>query len=115
MAAYSQDLRERALRAFERGESPAAIAGRLEVSVSWVRAVERRFRETGERTARRVGGYRVSRLAPWEAEIKSWIAETPDLTLEEIVARLAAEEVHIGIHGVWEQLQNWGLRFKKKA
>jgi transposase-like protein len=32
MQSYSQDLRERVLRALERGEGPSAIARRYEVS-----------------------------------------------------------------------------------
>ena len=36
MQAYSQDLRERVLRAVERGESPTEIARRFEVSRVWV-------------------------------------------------------------------------------
>jgi len=36
MAAYSQDLRERVLRACERGDSPSQIARRFEVSRVWV-------------------------------------------------------------------------------
>ena len=36
MNAYSQDLRDRVLRALERGERPTAIADRFEVSRVWV-------------------------------------------------------------------------------
>jgi hypothetical protein len=36
MEAYSQDLRDRVLRALERGERPVDIARRLEVSRIWV-------------------------------------------------------------------------------
>jgi transposase len=114
MAAYSQDLRERVLNACERGESPAAIAKRLEVSVSWVRSVYQRYKETGERRAHRVGGYRVSRLADWEGEIKAWIAEKPDMTLAEIVEHLNENSVKIAISSLWERLNQWGLSFKKK-
>lgn len=70
MSAYSQDLRERALKAYERGEAVSDIAKRLEVSQNWVRSVFHRFKETGERTAHRVGGYRVSGLKGWEETIK---------------------------------------------
>ncbi len=81
MAVYSQDLRERAIDAYERGEPVTVIARRLEVSESWVHRVSKRFRETGERTAHRVGGYRKPSLAPWQGTIQDWITEKPDLTL----------------------------------
>lgn len=114
MGAYSQDLRDRALNACEGGEKPLSIAKRLEVSESWVRTIYKRLKETGERTAHRIGGYRVSRLASWESEIKAWIAEKPDMTLAEMVQQLADNGVQITIHPLWRQLKQWGLRFKKK-
>ncbi len=50
MKAYSQDLRERVLRAIERGERPTDIALRYEVSRMWVYQVGKRFQASGERT-----------------------------------------------------------------
>jgi transposase len=46
---YSQGLRERVLRALDRGERPTQIARRFEVSRVWVYQVRDRLRETGER------------------------------------------------------------------
>ena len=43
MEAYSQDLRDRVLRALERGERPTAIAARFEVSRVWVYQVQNRL------------------------------------------------------------------------
>jgi hypothetical protein len=56
MQAYSQDLRERVLRAIERGEGPTDIARRYEVSRMWVYQVGKRLQATGERTSYQVGG-----------------------------------------------------------
>ena len=49
MDAYSQDLRDRVLRALERGERPTAIADRFEVSRVWVYQVRNRLTQTGQR------------------------------------------------------------------
>ena len=49
MDAYSQDLRDRVLRALERGERPTAIAERFEVSRVWVYQVRNRLTQTGQR------------------------------------------------------------------
>jgi transposase len=114
MAAYSQDLRERVLRAYERGEPATAIARRLEVSESWVHGVCQRYRETGERTAHRIGGYRVSCLEPWRETILGWIAEQPDLTLAEMVERLGQNGVEVVVGTLWHQLNRWELTYKKK-
>jgi transposase len=47
MQAYSQDLRERVLRALDRGDRPTEIARRFEVSRIWVYQVRGREQETG--------------------------------------------------------------------
>jgi transposase len=43
MAAYSQDLRDRVLRALARHDGPTEIARRFEVSVRWVYEVKERY------------------------------------------------------------------------
>ncbi len=114
MTVYSQDLRERALQACQRGESPAAVARRLEVSDSWVRQVYKRFLDTGERTAHRLGGYRKPCLEPWKESIQGWICEKPDLTLAEMAERLEESGVEVAVSTLWYQLNRWGLTYKKK-
>ena len=92
MRAYSQDLRDRVLGALERDEGPTAIARRDEVSRLWVYRVRQRWEQDGQRHSLHQGGYRVSRIAHKEAQIRQWIAATPDLTLAELSERLAQEE-----------------------
>ena len=113
MAAYSQDLRDRVLSGLERAEGATAIARRLEVSVRWVYQVKDRYERSGERGARRLGGYRRSRLAEMEAHIRAWLNERVDLTLAELSARLAQHGVVIKTTALWHQLNKWGLTFKK--
>jgi len=62
MQSYSQDLRDRVLRALARGEGPSAIARRFEVSRFYVYQVRDREQETGVRTSFQIGGHRRSRL-----------------------------------------------------
>ena len=62
MDAYSQDLRDRVLRALERGDRPTAIANRFEVSRVWVYQVRNRLTQTGQRGSLPIGGHRRSRL-----------------------------------------------------
>jgi len=47
MKAYSKDIRERVIRAIERGETPLATAQRLEVGFGWVYKLLRRYRAIG--------------------------------------------------------------------
>ena len=83
MQSYSQDLRDRVLWALDRGESPTAIARRLEVSRVWVYQVRGREQKTGQRTSFQIGGHRRSRMAEMESfalsMAKSLINATPFL------------------------------------
>lgn len=113
MRAYSQDLRERVLRALDRGDRPTDIARRFEVSRIWVYQVRARVQRTGQRNSLRIGGYRQSRLAESELVLRSWIEAEPGLTLAELQLRLAERGVAIKIGALWHQLNKWNLSFKK--
>jgi transposase len=65
MQAYSQDLRDRVLRALDRGDRPTEIARRFEVSRVWVYQVRDRVQESGQRGSLQMGGHRRSRLGNW--------------------------------------------------
>ena len=114
MQAYSQDLRERVLRALERGDGPVEIARRFEVSRGWVHQVRQRVEKTGERNSFQIGGHRRSRLADSEPVLRAWIVAEPDLTLAELQQRLAQQGLSIKIGALWHQLNQWKLTFKKK-
>jgi transposase len=115
MQAYSQDLRDRVLRALERGEGPTEIARRFEVSRIWVYQVRDRWQKTGERCSLPIGGHRRSRLADAEPVLRKWIAAQPDLTLVELQQRLAGQGLLVKIGALWHQLNRWKLTFKKNA
>lgn len=115
MAAYSQDLRDRVLRALARGDGVTATARRFEVSVRWVDEVQRRQRVHGERESRPVGGYRRSRVAGWEPQLRAWIKAEAGLTLAQLCERLADHGVTIQPSALWHQLDHWKLTYKKNA
>ena len=113
MDAYSQDLRDRVLRALERGDRPTAIANRFEVSRVWVYQVRNRLTQTGQRGSLPIGGHRRSRLVGMEPTLRAWLKETGDLTLAEICARLAEHGIAIKVPALWHQLDKWKLTLKK--
>ena len=114
MNAYSQDLRERVLRAVARGERPTAIAARLEVSRVWVYQVAKRFKQSGQRGSLPMGGHRRSRVAALESTLREWIKAEADVTLAELCARLGERGITIKVPALWHQLNKWKLTFKKK-
>src|SRR5271170_3072261 len=107
MRAYSQDLRERVLRALDRGERPTEIARRFEVGRLWVYRVRDRRQKTGGRGSFQIGGHRRSRLADLEPLLRGWIKAAPDLTLVEMQDRLAKQGVLIKVGALWHQLNGW--------
>ena len=113
MHVYSQDLRDRVLRAIERGDSPTDIAQRFEVSRVWVYQVRERFNSQGVRSSLRMGGYRRSRLEGLEPTLRTWLKKEPDLTLAQLCERLAGQGIEIKIPALWHQLNKWGLSLKK--
>jgi transposase len=115
MQSYSQDLRDRVLRALARGEGPSAIAERFEVSRFYVYQVRDREQETGVRSSFQIGGHRRSRVEEAEPVLRRWIAAQPGLTLEELRERLASQGIEIKIGALWHQLNKWNLTFKKNA
>jgi transposase len=111
--AYSQDLRERVLRALERGDRPSEIARRFEVSRVWVYQVRNRWRKEGQRSSLPIGGHHRSCIAGSESQVRDWIAAEPDLTLAEICERLAEQGIRIKVPALWHQLDKWDLTLKK--
>ena len=114
MYAYSQDLRERVLRALARAERPTDIAARFEVSRVWVYQVASRLKQTGQRCSLPMGGHRRSRVAAMESTLRAWIKAEADVTLAELCARLAERGITIKVPALWHQLNKWKLTFKKK-
>ena len=113
MQSYSQDLRDRVLWALQRGEGPASIARRLEVSRVWIYRVRDREQKTGKRTSYQIGGHRRSRVAEMKSVLCAWIEQEPDLSLAELCERLAKQGVSIKTGALWHQLNKWNLTFKK--
>ncbi len=84
--AYSQDLRERVIKAVEAGQTRHAAAARFKVSVSSAIRWVQRWQVSGETAAKPRGGS-TSPLEDHEAVLLSVAAEQPDLTLDEFCSR----------------------------
>jgi len=110
---YTRDLRERVVRAVEAGASCHEAAAAFEVSVSSAIRWVARFRQTGSVAAKPMGG----KLSPLDAH-KDWLLELiavePDLTLEEIRARLRVRGIGASTSMVWRFFARHDITFKKK-
>ena len=118
MVPYSLDLRQKIVRAYERGAgSQRQLAELFGVSVSFVEKLFIQLRRTGEVAAKPHAGGVPSRLdATAQLHLRQWLAEQPDLTLAELAERLD-ERLHIRISTarLCTVLQELGLPRKKKS
>lgn len=116
MQAYSLDLRERVVAAYENGvETILEVAGRFEVSDSFIKKLLRRKRTTGEIAPIGHRGGQPKRLTD---EHRKWLLKTvlaePDITLGELQERLLAEKnLSVSVPTLCRELRALNLRRKK--
>src|SRR5205085_2573299 len=92
MKAYSQDLRERIIRALEaEQETQPDIAARFSVSLSFVEKLWLRWRAMGSCAAQPHAGGRRRSLQSSEALIRHEVTAQADVTLSELCERVAAQ------------------------
>src|SRR5436190_4070381 len=107
-AAYSQDLRDRVLAAYDRGMSTGQIAEVFDVSPAWARRLKQHRRESGRTTPRPMGGVR--RVKIDLVRLGELVAAQPDATLKELRDRLG---VVCGESAICMALKRLKLSFKK--
>ena len=116
-APYSDDLRRKVILACERRhQSQREIAELFSVSISFVESVWRHYcHGGGEVVPRRRRAGRHSRLdAASLACLQKWLEEQPDLTLKELINRLATETgIAVSEPTMCRVLQQLGMRRKK--
>ena len=110
---YSEDLRERAVAAVERGMSRREAAALFGIGASTVVKWVQRFRSTGSVAAKPMGGDHRSRLGSERAWIVERTEAEPDLTLEEVRAELKQRGVSVGYGTVWRFFEREEISFKK--
>jgi transposase len=83
MRAYSDDLRQRIVRAVDQGHRQAEIAAAFQVSVATIKRYLKQRRETGQVTAKPIPGRPPKQHAALEAELPGQLAAHRDVTLAE--------------------------------
>ena len=113
---YSKDLRARAVAMVEEGESAREAARVLNVGASTaIRWIER-WTTTGSVEAKPGTGHSRSPLNKHEQWLLDLVAAEPDLTLEEIRARLsAAKRLKAGTSSIWRFYDRHDITFKKNS
>jgi len=111
---YSQDLRDRVLRAVDEGNPVYELADVLGVSVSYIYKALIRRRTTGETSARFLGRGPKPKLAVHDEALREKIQATPDATLAELQAWLLDERaIKVSTGCLSNRLKHLGLTLKK--
>jgi transposase len=111
---YSEDLRERVVGAVESGTSRNSAAKQFGVSISFVVKLMQRWRRRGTIKADKYGGWKKPKLAPHADRIRALVAETCDITIDELRTALAAEGIEAKRSTLGDFLLAQGLTRKKR-
>jgi transposase len=116
MAAYSIDLRQKIVHAYERRlGSQHTLADVFGVSLSFIEKVLRRYRTTGELGPKpHAGGQKPRVDAAAQAFVRQVVHDNPDATLEELCAWLAdATGVRVSLATMCRVVHRLGVPRKK--
>ena len=117
MKAYSLDLRQRVVAAYEKGKgSIAQVAEQFNVGQSFVKKMLRQKREQGSVAPRPHGGGRQPSLSEKEHHLlRQRVKEEPDVSLTELQEHLArTTRVQVSLSTIHRSLRRSGLSRKKK-
>ena len=111
---YSDDLRERGVRAVVKGglsrhQAAAQFGVGISTAINWVR----RFRETGSVKPDQIGGYRPKKIAGPNREGLMKRCRK-DFTVRGLVAELAERGLKVDYRTMWEFVHAEKLSYKKR-
>ena len=101
------------MSAYEQGEGTlAALAERFKVSLDYGKKLRRQFKRTGQMDrVEQVRGTPRRLLAEHREQLRNWLSETPDLTLQQLQQKLlAARGITISLAQIDRALKKLGLR-----
>lgn len=117
-AAYSMDLRKRIIDVYETNQgSQRQIAQRFQVSLSFVKSLLRRYRNTGQIKAKpHGGGAKLVIKRSQLKQIQQLVNEQPDALLRELCQRWEEREgTKVSISTMHRKLQQLKLTTKKNS
>ena len=115
--AYSQDLRERVVKAIQRGDrTQPQIAKDFEVSRSFVEELWRRYRETGSCAIKEWQHGPRAKLADQEGTLRAAVAAKPDARLADLCKEVhAADGTPVSPSAMGRALRRLKITHKKRV
>ena len=107
METYSMDLRERVIRAYDRKVGTQEQIAKLRgLSARWIKKLLKRRRETGSIAPKPHGGGWTPKFCGEKLEqLKSWVEQDPDATLQELLDRSGVQASIMAVHRALERLR----------
>jgi putative transposase len=112
---YPMEMRERAVRFVEAGESRHAVAARFGIAASTVIKWLARHARTGSAAPAQMGGYRPKKII---GQYRDWLLQrmaAGDYTLQGLADELEAQGLKVDYKTVWTFVHDEGQSFKKNA
>ena len=116
MKAYSLDLRERVVAAYQNGvETIREVAEQFQVSESFIKKMLARHRGSGDLAPRGHGGGQQKRLSETHRKwLLKTVLTTPAITLSELESKLSDEKkISVSVPTLSRELRGLNLRRKK--
>jgi len=110
---YSDDLRERIVRAVDGGATRRRAAEAFGVSASCAVKLVRLWRETGSVSPAPQGAPKRSKLDPHAAWLLGLVEAEPEITLEDVRSRLEGRGLRASIGLIWRFFDGHAISFKK--
>src|SRR5690349_7951376 len=115
MKAYSQDLRQRVLRAIDQGMPRVEIVKTFDVSLATLKRYLKLRRETGEVSAKAIPGRPAKKGSTLDAGLREQLQAYPDATLQEHCQRWEATHgVQVSSATMSRAMQRLGWPRKKR-
>ena len=115
MKAYSQDLRQRVLRAVDAGQTQAEIAKTFAVSVATIKRYLKQRRETGHVQPKAIPGRPAKKRAVLRANLRAQLEAHPDATREEHCRLFqAAHGIEVSTASISRAITRLGWTRKKR-
>ena len=116
MKPLSMDIRRRAILLREQGLSAAEVAERLMISKRSAERCWKHWQEREEVPQPGRKGKRATRLKGAEEDLRQWVSQRPETTVDELVERLQSEHgISASRSTIWRALRSMGLRHKKNG
>ena len=110
---YSQDLRERVIKAIDNGHTRDEAATLFDIGIATVGRYVKRQRQTGSLKPDKFGGHQRYKLADHEQRVRELVDAESDQTLLELRDQLAVDGIKVSTSALDRFLRASGLTYKK--